>query len=75
MSDFSQSESLTHILTGPNVMEMSLVLVGSKVSSRYISITFAPFDFKYNYICHNLSGFTARSGSVIRMSFTMMALD
>ena len=42
-------------------MEMSSALVGPKVSPRYISITFASLDFKCNYICHNLSGFTVRT--------------
>ena len=59
MSDFSQSESLTHTLTGPNVLEMSSALVGPKIWPHYISITFAPLYFKCNYICHNLSGFNA----------------
>ena len=33
----------------------------SNISPHYISITFFPLHFKCNYICHNLSGFTARS--------------
>ena len=40
-----------------NVISVS----GSKISPHYISITFAPLHFKCNYICHNLSGFTAWS--------------
>ena len=36
MRDFSQSESLTHISTGSNVMEMSSALVGPNVSPHYI---------------------------------------
>ena len=59
MSDFSQSECLTFVLTGQNVMEMSSALVGPNTSPHYISITFAPLNFKCNYICRNLSGFTA----------------
>ena len=39
MSDFSQSECLTHIFTGPNVMEMFSMLVGPNISPHYISIT------------------------------------
>ena len=35
--------------------------MGPNISPHYISITFAPLHFKYNYICHNLSGFTAWS--------------
>ena len=31
------------------------------ISPHYISITFAPLHFKYNYICHNLRGFTTWS--------------
>ena len=59
MSHFSQSESLTHILTEPNVMEMSSALVSPYISLHYIYITYATSDFNcnYNYICHNLSGF------------------
>ena len=33
--------------------------MGPNISPHYISITFAPLHFKCNYICHNLSGFTA----------------
>ena len=62
MSDFSQSESLTHILTGPNIMEMRSAFSGSKYSPHYISIIFAPLHFKCNYICHSLNGFTAWYG-------------
>ena len=40
-------------------MEMSSALVGPNISHHYISITIAPLNFKCNYICHNLSGFTA----------------
>ena len=50
MDDFSQTESLTHILGGPNVMEMSSVLVDSHISPHNISITFPPSHFKHNYI-------------------------
>ena len=60
MSVFSQSESLTHSLSVPNIMEMSSALVGPNISPRYISITFAPLHFRCNYICHNLSQLTAR---------------
>ena len=35
------------------------MLVGPNISPHYISITLAPLHFKCNYICHNLSGFTA----------------
>ena len=35
--------------------------MGPNIPPHYISITFAPLHFKCNYICHNLSGFTARS--------------
>ena len=69
MRDFSQSESLTHILTGPNVMKILSALVGPNISPHYISITFVPLHFKCNYICHNLSGFTA--WSTIRPSHTL----
>ena len=31
--------------------------MGRNISPHYISITFAPLNFKCNYICHNLSGF------------------
>ena len=33
--------------------------MGPNIPPHYISITFAPLHFKCNYICHNLSGFTA----------------
>ena len=33
--------------------------MGPNISPHHISITFAPLHFKCNYICHNLSGFTA----------------
>ena len=59
MSDYSQSESLTHILKEPNAMEMSSALVGPNISPHYASITFAALQFRCNYIRHNLSGFTA----------------
>ena len=38
--------------------------MGPNISTHYISITFASLHFKCNYICHNLSGFTARRASV-----------
>ena len=61
MGDFNQSEYLPHILTGPNVLEMSAASVGPNLSLHYISITFAPLHIILNYICHNLSGFSAWS--------------
>ena len=33
--------------------------MAQNISLHYISITFAPLHFKCNYICHDLSGFTA----------------
>ena len=50
MSYFSQSGSLTHILTGPNIMKMSSALVGPNISPYHISITFAPLHFKWQIL-------------------------
>ena len=66
MSDFSQSESLTHILTGPNSTEMSSTLVGPSISPHYISIKFVPLHFKCNYVCHNRR-FTTSSCQILQV--------
>ena len=65
ISDFNQSEFLTHILRGPNVMEMSSALRGPNISPYYTSITFAPLYSKCNYIRHTLIRFTARTISYV----------
>ena len=51
-------------------MKMSSMLVGPNNSPHYISKTLAPIQFKCDYICHNFSGFTVRSGYHFPAEFT-----